>query len=415
MAATPATEPSANTAKSHEYILYKSLSFIGWDDVDGEAFFFDDRYVTRTSIGLHGESPLMDFTIKVNRNTSLMVIPPETIKSSRIVNVHSHQIPLIRQGKSWCALVLRLKKPIHWIMSGESFTQSTGMGVFEVLHETPQLYKLASQTKFTVYFPYAVKGKLLQAFSSAPYPQLRDHLIAAPGKKLWGIHTLILSSGRGRFNDNGVEPLPSYTPPSRSEAIQASPPQASRKRRRQATDEPDEDDENDGEHLCRGVPSSDTKSASEFELAGFGQMVDTIAKRVKDQIAQEVERLADNCLDNAIKQKLSQFHQQKTDVKAEMDKSIWLFGRTTEHADKVKSEMGAAMYDFEKEMGTMMQGFEEEQRACIDALETKLEAHQTEKLKEMLGRALQTVLDGDKCTVVFTFPDETGPSREAAT
>jgi Sec-independent protein translocase protein TatA len=188
-----------------------------------------------------------------------------------------------------------------------------------------------------------------------------------------------------------------------------------RKPRRKATDEPDEDDEDDGEHHGRAVPSSDTKSASEFELAGYGEMVDTIAKLVKDQIAQEIERLADNCLNNAIKQKLSQFHQQKTDVKAELDKSRWLFGRTMEHADKVESEMGAAMYDFKKEMKTMMQGFEEEQRASIDSLETKLEAHQTKELKEMQSQVLQTILDGDECTVVFTFSDEAGLPNEAAT
>lgn len=155
-------------------------------------------------------------------------------------------------------------------------------------------------------------------------------------------------------------------------------------------------------------------SAPEIELAGYGKMVDDIAKRVKDQIAQEVERLADNCLNTAIKE-ISQFYQQQTDVNAAMENSRWLFGRTTEYADKVKSEMGAVMYDFEKEMKTIMQGFEEEQRVSIDGLETKLEAHQTGKLKEMLGRVLQTVLDGGKCTVVFTFPDETGPPREAAT
>uniref|UniRef100_A0A0B7KHD6 Uncharacterized protein n=1 Tax=Bionectria ochroleuca TaxID=29856 RepID=A0A0B7KHD6_BIOOC len=288
MAATPATEPSRDTTKSHESILDKSLSFLGWDDVGGEACFFDDGYITRASIRLH-----------------------------------------------------------------------------------------------------------------------------APGKKLWGHHAITLSSSR--FRNDTVETLPTDTPLARFEAEQVSPPQASRKRRSQATDELDEDDEDDGQHLCGGVPSSDTKSASKFELAGHGQMVDTIAKRVKDQIAQEVERLADNCLNNTIQQKLSQFHQQKTDVKAEVDKSRWLFGRTMEHADKVKSEMGAAMYDFKKEMKTMMQGFEEEQRAPIDSLETKLKAHQTKELKEMQSQVLQTILDGDECTVVFTFSDEAGLPNEAAT
>ncbi|KAK7224878.1 hypothetical protein V2G26_012881 [Clonostachys chloroleuca] len=345
MAATPATEPSRNTAKSHESIL--------------------DNYITRASIRLHGKSPLMDFTIKVNRNTFLVVVPPEIITSSQVVKVCTHQTPLVHQGSPWCALVLQLKQPVRWIMNGESFIQSTGVGVLETLDEAPQLYKLASQTNFTMYFPHAVKGRVSRAFPPAPYPQLSDHLIAAPGKELWGNHALTLSSGRWWFNEN-VEPLPSYTPPPPppSEAIQA-----------------------------RAVPSSDTMSAPEIELAGYGKMVDDIAKRVKDQIAQEVERLADNCLNTAIKE-ISQFYQQQTDVNAAMENSRWLFGRTTEYADKVKSEMGAVMYDFEKEMKTIMQGFEEEQRVSIDGLETKLEAHQTGKLKEMLGRVLQTVLDG---------------------
>ncbi|CAI6088054.1 unnamed protein product [Clonostachys chloroleuca] len=345
------------------------MSFLGWDDAGGEPCFFDDSYITRASIRLHGKSPLMDFTIKVNRNTFLVVVPPEIITSSQVVKVCTHQTPLVHQGSPWCALVLQLKQPVRWIMNEESFIQGTGVGVLETLDEAPQLYKLASQTNFTMYFPHAVKGRVSRAFPPAPYPQLSDHLIAAPGKKLWGNHALTLSSGRWWFNEN-VEPLPSYTPPPPSEAIQASFPQLSRKRRRQATNEPDEDGEDDGEHLCRAVPSSDTMSAPEIELAGYGKMVDDIAKRVKDQIAQEVERLADNCLNTAIKEKLSQFHQQQTDVNAAMENSRWLFGRTTEYADKVKSEMGAVMYDFENEMKTIMQGFEEEQEASIDGLET---------------------------------------------
>lgn len=154
----------------------------------------------------------MDFTIKVNRNTFLVVVPPEIITSSQVVKVCTHQTPLVHQGSPWCALVLQLKQPVRWIMNGESFIQSTGVGVLETLDEAPQLYKLASQTNFTMYFPHAVKGRVSRAFPPAPYPQLSDHLIAAPGKELWGNHALTLSSGRWWFNEN-VEPLPSYTPP----------------------------------------------------------------------------------------------------------------------------------------------------------------------------------------------------------
>jgi hypothetical protein len=77
--------------------------------------------------GFMVKAPLMDFTIKVNRHTFLVVVPPEIITSSQVINVRSHRIPRVHQNSPWCALVLQLKQPVRWIMNGESFIQSSGV------------------------------------------------------------------------------------------------------------------------------------------------------------------------------------------------------------------------------------------------------------------------------------------------
>ncbi|VUC26819.1 unnamed protein product [Clonostachys rosea] len=243
----------ANIAADAKYHVSKRAVHLEWRNVREENCFLSDEYDARVSILQNGNSLVIYFQVRTNRDVYFVLVPPEAITSIKLHRPNTKRLPPSQRGFKGCGLSLELATPAVLIGRGTT--------TIDAKCKVPHLLDFVSTAKFTIHMPRDTE-KIIQSLTfTFPFPTLSGTEIEALGLAFHGENAIILSGGQV---SNDQSP-PSYLPAHQSGVTTTT---SSLKKRKRSSSEPENDDCEQPLHAAATRGGVDVVSENRSAISG---------------------------------------------------------------------------------------------------------------------------------------------------